>query len=250
MSIQVIPLNAYKDNYIWTILNDDNEAVIVDPGEAEPFMKFIERNNHIKLSGILITHKHYDHCNGVPDILKKYSVPVYGPSTSEVSFINHTVKEGDVVNIERFPKLKVIEIPGHTLEHVAYYNDNMVFCGDTLFTGGCGRIFEGTPPQMYQTLMKITSLNDDVLVYCGHEYTLANLKFAKVVDPNNKDLSFRYEECEKLRNDNQPTVPATLRIEKLTNPFLRCHTKEITESVKNQYQKNFNDVVEIFEHLR
>lgn len=247
---KIIPLNAFKDNYIWTILNDRNHAVIVDPGEAQPIITFLEENPQLRLSGVLITHKHWDHCNGVPDILEKYSVPVYASFSKEIPHVSFPMKENDIFHIEGFEKFKVIEIPGHTLEHIAYYGSGVLFCGDTLFTGGCGRIFEGTPPQMFETLQKISALPEKTLIYCGHEYTLANLAFAKCVEPNNKILLERIKESEKLRSQHLPTVPSTLKLEKETNPFLRCDAPEVIQSVKNYCRKDLQTPAEVFEYLR
>jgi len=241
MSTQIVPLKAFKDNYIWTMINEVNYAIIVDPGEAEPVFQFLEENKHIQLCGILVTHKHWDHCNGVPEILSKYAVPVFGP---------YGLKENDQVRIENFEPFAVMEIPGHTLEHIAFYTKKILFCGDTLFTGGCGRIFEGTPPQMFETLQKICTLPEETLIYCGHEYTMANLIFAKYVEPNNLILLNRIKEVEKLRDQGLPAVPSTLKLEKKTNPFLRCDSPEIIQSVKNYAQKALSSPVEVFEYLR
>lgn len=246
----IFSIKAFSDNYIWALFNDKNEIVLVDPGDEKPVLQLMKNEPHFKLAGILITHKHWDHCNGVSALLKKYHAPVYGPKCKELDFVTHPVKENDHVMIEGFPQLTIMEIPGHTLEHIAYYNEKILFCGDTLFTGGCGRIFEGTPTQMFHTLQKILALPSDILIYCGHEYTLKNLRFAQNVEPHNPDLLSRFKECEKLRSEDKPTVPSTLQLEKLTNPFLRCHIQTVVESVEKHYNKKFDDVIEVFAHLR
>lgn len=250
MTFSIFSLNAYKDNYIWVIGNNYNQLIIVDPGESKPVLEFLQQNTHLTISAIFITHKHWDHCHGVPDILENFTVPVYGPSTNQLNFITHPVRENDVVKIKGFPDFKVMEIPGHTLEHIAFYNNKVIFCGDTLFTGGCGRLFEGTPSQMLEALTKISQLPENILIYCGHEYTQKNLKFAKIIEPNNLDLLLRIKNCEELRSHHKPTVPSTLQLEKLTNPFLRCNQQEVIESVKKYYQKDFTEMVDIFAHLR
>lgn len=250
MTFQLFPLHAYQDNYIWVFKNQFDELIIVDPGESTPVLEYLQTNAHHRLSGILITHKHWDHCNGVPEILENYHVPVYGPHSNDIAFISHSVKEKDIINIKGFPEFTVMEIPGHTLEHIAYHTHEILFCGDTLFTAGCGRIFEGTPSQMLQTLKKIASLPDEILIYCGHEYTLNNLKFAQCVEPHNPDLAFRIKTCEQLRQGKKPTVPFTLQLEKLTNPFLRCQIPTVVTAIEKHYQKKFDHEIDVFAHLR
>lgn len=232
------------------MLNDKRQALIVDPGEADPVLQFFHEKKDISLSGILITHKHGDHCHGVPKIVQQMPVPVFGPKHQTLDFVTFPMKENAQVKIEGFETLHVMEIPGHTMEHIAYYNKNTIFCGDTLFTGGCGRIFEGTPLQMFDSLQKICALPNDVLIYCGHEYTLANLEFALKVEPHNKDLLNRFYECQQLRKNYQPTVPASLQLEKMTNPFLRCEITTVAESVKHYYHRELTNVIEIFEFCR
>ncbi len=249
--MNIIPLRAFKDNYIWVIINPNTQrAIVIDPGDAAPVIEFFTHEK-FKLAGILITHKHWDHCNGIAEIVQKYPVPVFGPAASEIVKLDHPVKENDAVILDGFGKLfTVMAIPGHTLEHIAYYGEGVLFCGDTLFTGGCGRIFEGTPAQMYQTLNRIAAYPDDTLIYCGHEYTLANLQFARLVEPDNQALIARIEAVEQLRRNHLPTVPATLCQEQATNPFLRCDVPEVIKSVESYAKKTLNDPIEVFAAMR
>lgn len=250
----IIPIRALKDNYIWLVLNFVNQkAIIIDPGEAAPVIDYIKKNN-ITLLAILLTHKHWDHCNGVSEILEKYpTVIVYGPETDQIKNINFYLNNNNKINISDCGGLfNIISIPGHTLEHIAYYHpqQKILFSGDTLFTAGCGRIFEGTPQMMLESLNKLKALPEESLIYCGHEYTWQNLKFAQHVEPNNTDILKRIKNTQQLLNKNLPTVPASLREEKNTNPFLRCEFSEVIESVQNYAGKKLNHTVEIFQYLR
>ncbi len=225
MHTDITPIPALKDNYIWAIINRTNNTVlIVDPGEAEPVNTFLHEHK-LTLSGILLTHHHWDHTNGAASLSKQHHVPVIGPEKDRIAGLTRAVHEGDEVNIAGFPlTFKVMEIPGHTLGHIAYYSPGMLFCGDTLFAAGCGRIFEGTPPQMFATLQKLAALPDDTNVYCAHEYTVNNLRFAEVVEPDNANIQKRMQKVRELREQQLPSLPSTLGEEKATNPFLRCDT--------------------------
>ncbi len=249
INIQLI--SALSDNYIACIINAaQKNCVIVDPGEADPVFNFLDEN-HLSLSGILITHHHWDHTNGIEKLLHKFDVPVYGPAKEPVAGMTHLLNDGDVINLEKLGiTLNVMHIPGHTLGHIAYYNDDFVFTGDTLFTAGCGKIFGGTVDQMYNSLMRIASLNEKTLVYCGHEYTASNLKFALKVEPENLDIQQRVDQVTKLRHKNIPTVPATLSLEKLTNPFLRCTVPSVKKAAENHAGKTLNTPQEILGILR
>jgi len=225
MHTDITPIPALKDNYIWAIMNRTNNTVlIVDPGEAEPVNAFLHEHK-LTLAGILLTHHHWDHTNGVASLGKQHHVPVIGPEKDRIAGLTRAVKEGDEVNIDGFPfTFKVMEIPGHTLGHIAYYSRGMLFCGDTLFAAGCGRIFEGTPPQMFATLQKLAALPDDTNVYCAHEYTVNNLRFAELAEPDNATIQKRMQKVRELRDQHLPSLPSTLGEEKATNPFLRCDT--------------------------
>lgn len=251
MSLTFIPIPAYKDNYIWMLFNPENHAaVVVDPGEAAPVLEKLFREK-IKLVGILITHHHWDHTNGVVGLLEHFKVPVYGPTQEAANVVTRPLKENDQVKIPEVNlDLKVLDIPGHTLGHLAYYNNEFVFTGDTLFTGGCGRIFEGTADQLYDSLSKLAALPENTKVYCGHEYTEQNLKFAMAVEPTNHALKQRIQNVAVLRAKNLPTVPSTILEEKQTNPFLRCTASSIIEPVEKQAQAKLENSVAVFASLR
>ncbi len=236
--IEIIPIKALSDNYIWCLINRSNQCcVIVDPGEAAPVIRLMTEEK-LRLTGILITHHHWDHTAGITEILAVYEVPVYGPAQEPVIGMTIALKGGDQINLEELDlTLNIMDIPGHTSGHIAYYSPEFVFSGDTLFTGGCGKIFEGTVAQMYNSLMTLAALNEKTLVYCGHEYTSSNLKFASLVEPDNIEIQERIEQVAKLRAQNLPTVPATIGTEKRTNPFLRCQQKTVINAAE-RYSEN------------
>jgi hydroxyacylglutathione hydrolase len=248
LKVQHIP--AFKDNFIWLLFDELTRAAwVVDPGEAITVLKILEQNN-FHLKGVLITHHHHDHTDGVRTLLEyNKNIPIYGSYQSPLSFITHPVKEGSEVN-GGFFKLTVKEIPGHTLDHIAFYNSNILFCGDTLFSFGCGKIFEGTPAQMYHSLNKLVQLPEDILIYCGHEYTLANLQFAQHVEPHNLLITEKIKLIKALYEKNIPSLPGTLRTEKALNPFLRCDQKSIIIAVESYSKQKLNNPIEVFAKLR
>lgn len=250
MSNKVIPLPAFKDNYIWLFYDEvTRDAWVVDPGDAAPVIETLERLK-LTLCGILITHHHHDHSGGVNVLIQHWdNVTVVGSHKSPVQSITHHVKENDEIICLPFT-LRTLEIPGHTLDHLAFYNSEVLFCGDTLFSFGCGRIFEGTPEQMYRSLNKLLQLSETIQVYCGHEYTLANLRFAQHVEPQNIMLADKIQETVQLRERNLPTLPTTLSIEKQLNPFLRCNQPSIAQAVKQHCNKDLNNPIDIFANLR
>lgn len=219
MNLAIYPVSSLSDNYIWMIVKEDeNTALCVDPGEAAPVCAFLQKKN-LTLRGILITHKHWDHTNGVVEIVNKFSVPVFSSPQDAVPGVTKKLNDGDEVALNGFPTFKVIAIPGHTLGHIAYHSDAIVFTGDTLFSSGCGKVFEGTPAQMLQSLDKLAALSESTKIYCGHEYTLANLNFARHVEPENEAIATRIEEVAALRKQQQPSLPSTLAIEKKTQVY-------------------------------
>jgi len=233
-SLSVLTVPAFRDNYIWLIHNG-NHAVVVDPGESASVQAALDKQG-LTLSAIVLTHRHDDHIGGIAALLQKTRVPVFGPrhETPTITSVTHPVAEGDSVTIPALPlRLKVIDTPGHTLGHIAFYAEaeQWLFCGDTLFAGGCGRIFEGTPKQMAESLAKLAALSDNTLVFCAHEYTLSNLQFALAVEPSNQALQARFEEAKKTREHGKPTVPSTIALEKATNPFLRYADPAIMEGL-------------------
>jgi hydroxyacylglutathione hydrolase len=224
-SLSVLAIPAFADNYLW-LIHDGVHAAIVDPGDAAPVLAVL-RERGLTLTAILLTHHHADHVGGVPGLLAQYQVPVYGPHNPAIAGITHPLAEGDSVTLPQLGlTMSVLEVPGHTLDHIAYVSpeNGWLFCGDTLFAGGCGRLFEGTPAQMVASLAKLTSLPDETAVYCAHEYTLSNLKFAQEVEPGNMALLKRISVEQKKREQNQATVPTFIALEKSTNPFL-CYTE-------------------------
>jgi len=227
MKLDIIPIRALKDNYIWMIVNSDKKlAVVIDPGEAKPVLDILDHQK-IKLTAILVTHHHWDHTNGIAELLEHYPVPVY-----------RSPLENKLVIPELDLDFTVLKIPGHTHDHIAFFGLNSVFCGDTLFCAGCGRVFEGTHEQMFESLQKLSQLPDHTKIYCGHEYTQRNLKFAKTVEPNNPNFNL------------QSTVPSTIHIEKLTNPFFRCEISEVHKAVENYCGKKLSMPVDVFRELR
>jgi hydroxyacylglutathione hydrolase len=246
---EVVPIRAFKDNYVWTLRNATHAAV-VDPGEAEPVLDYLAREK-LELAAILATHHHADHVGGVARLLEKYRVPVYGPKNEPIPTLTRPVSEGDTVTIPALGvAFSVLDIPGHTRAHIAYYGAGALFCGDTLFACGCGRLFEGTAEQMYASLGKLRALPDDTKVYCGHEYTLANIGFARGVEPQNAALAAREARDRRLREAGKPTLPSTMREEKATNPFLRCTEPAVVESVNKYLGSRVSDPVRVFAAIR
>lgn len=221
----IIPLPAFDDNYIWLLRRGDDAAVI-DPGDAAPVLEFLERH-HLRLRAILVTHHHGDHVGGIPDLLKHFDVPVFGPAGEPIDTLTLTLTDGSHVELpELGVQFDVLSVPGHTRAHIAYYDRNhspcpTLFCGDTLFGCGCGRVFEGTPAQMRQSLAKLAALPDSTQIYCAHEYTQSNIRFALAVEPDNAALLAHAEHVSQLRQANRPTVPSTIGQECEVNPFLR-----------------------------
>jgi hydroxyacylglutathione hydrolase len=234
--IQIHTIPAFENNYFWLIQPDAEKpsAFVVDPGAAEPVLEKLTSSG-LHLTGILITHHHHDHIGGALSLSKIFDVAIYGPKSAKIPEITHFLRHGDVVQLEQMP-LKVLELPGHTLDHIGYYfadpSAPLLFCGDTLFGGGCGRLFDGNAEQLFQSLQQISTLPDQTLIYCAHEYTLANLDFALHIEPNNAFLHARREETAKRREAHIPSIPTILAIEKQTNPFLRCHLSHIKERVE------------------
>ena len=250
--LKITPLHAFDDNYIWCIETQESDHfVVVDPGDASVVTSYALKIQK-KLSAILVTHHHGDHTGGVAELTAHYSdIPVYGPENSPYQGITHTLKEDSNVNILGV-NFNVMEIPGHTLDHIAYFNrqQEILFCGDTLFLAGCGRVFEGTPKQMHHSLSKIMELPPTTRAYPTHEYSLANLEFAMAVDENNAALKLVQKKCKDKRSASQVTLPTTLAQEAAINPFLRVDNKAVIASAKKYRANELHHPSEVFAALR
>ena len=248
-NVTVVPVPAFRDNYIWVIRNQ-HCAAVVDAGDATPALDYLAREK-LELVSILCTHHHADHVGGNSGLLQRFRVPVYGPRHESISTLTHRLVEGDRVTVPQLGlEFSVLDIPGHTAGHIAYYGANLLFCGDTLFACGCGKLFEGTARQMHDSLQKLAALPDETLVYCGHEYTLSNIRFAKAADPDNPALIERETRARTLREQGLPTVPSDIRLEKATNPFLRCNHPQIIKAASQAAGKALNDPVSVFAAVR
>jgi len=233
--MNLLPLPAFSDNYIW-LLHNGKQALVVDPGDAAPVHAALQAHG-LQLQAILVTHHHADHVGGVDDLREATGALVYGPAFE--------VLPEPVIRVDAATQLqllglhwRVLEVPGHTAGHIAWYCEPegeapILFCGDTLFSGGCGRLFEGTPEQMYASLQQLAQLPGHTRVACAHEYTLSNLKFAQAVEPSNADLLQYRAHCEALRQQQRPTLPSTLAQELAINPFLRCGVKQVVQSAQS-----------------
>jgi len=222
--LRVLAVPAFNDNYLW-LIHDGVHAAVVDPGDAAPVIAALEQH-HLTLTAILLTHHHADHIGGVPALLDRRAVPVFGPHDARIGNVTRRLGEGDALAVPGIGlHVRVLDVPGHTIGHIAYVSTDAgrpwLFCGDTLFAGGCGRLFEGTPAQMRASLDRLAALPDDTLVYCAHEYTLSNLRFALAAEPDNVQLQERLAAASATRARGIPTIPSTIGLEKATNPFLR-----------------------------
>ena len=247
------PIPAFTDNYIWAIhASDGNQLAVVDPGDAAPVIAYLQEND-LQLSHILITHHHPDHTGGLQKLKTAYNPVVYGPEPSGIAGISDFLHEGDSINL--FDQtFDIFEVPGHTLDHIAYScqqaDQEILFCGDTLFAAGCGRLFEGTPAMMVESLAKLNKLDPATRVYCTHEYTLANLKFAQAADGTNEELQRRISREEEKRQQDLPTLPSTIELELATNPFLRCSDSKLVATIANRTGAKADDPIEVFAALR
>ncbi len=247
-NLQIIPISAFKDNYIWLIHNEV-EATVIDPGDSTPVIKTLASLN-LRLTTILITHHHHDHIGGVTELLQTFpQAVVYAPALEQFDFEHISITEQDAIHLSDLNiTFDIVDLPGHTLGHIAYYcaKHELLFCGDTLFGAGCGRLFEGTPTQMYHSLQKLAALPLTTKVYCTHEYTLHNINFALTLEPNNLTLIKRQINTQELCASNIPSLPSSIELELATNPFLRCDNQKIQSSI---HLKNASKI-ETFTKLR
>jgi hydroxyacylglutathione hydrolase len=234
--LEIVPIPAFADNYIWALLRDAH-CVVVDPGDAAPVIAFLTERD-LKLDAILITHHHADHVGGIAALTGRWSVPVYGPAAEHITGVTQALRENDQVALPDFVNepFRVIEVPGHTSGHIAYASGDILFCGDTLFAAGCGRMFEGTAQQLHSSLMRLAALPDSTRVFCTHEYTLSNLRFALAVDCDNHALVERSFVEQERRSRAEPTLPSTIAIERATNPFLRCAQPALMQSARRHIE--------------
>ncbi|MCC7327967.1 MAG: hydroxyacylglutathione hydrolase [Burkholderiales bacterium] len=251
--VSIIPIPAFADNYIW-LLRDRANAVVVDPGDAAPVLDYLVRED-LALTGVLATHHHNDHVGGIPALLERYAVPVFGPARESIPGRSRAIAAGDVVCLPGLPvTLTGIDIPGHTAGHIAFFGDvdgqPSLFCGDTLFAAGCGRLFEGTPGEMWKSLSTLADLPAATRVYCGHEYTLANLRFALAVEPDNATLRERARSEQAKRDRGEPTLPTSIGLELATNPFLRVSLPNVKAAVERHAGSSVADDVAVFAALR
>jgi hydroxyacylglutathione hydrolase len=246
--LTVIPIPAFEDNYIW-LLHNGREAVAVDAGDAEPLLDYVAIHE-LRLIAVLDTHHHGDHTGGNADLLRQFpDLAIYGDR--RIATVNRPIKAGARLEFPELPlSLEVIGVPGHTSDHLAYYGANCLFCGDALFSCGCGKLFEGTPPQAFASLERLAALPDQTLVYPAHEYTLENIRFAKMVEPHNAALLDREVHDRETRNHGRPTLPASLALEKRTNPFLRCREPAVVEAASSHIGRHLDAPGEVFAVLR
>jgi hydroxyacylglutathione hydrolase len=260
--MKLIPLPAFQDNYLW-LLHNGRRALVVDPGEAQPVLDALQRDG-LQLDAILVTHHHADHVGGVARLHEATGAAVWGPAAESVPAPHTALVQGDTVDVLGV-RFQVLEVPGHTAGHIAYYTSHcpldtpagpagegrpVVFCGDTLFSGGCGRLFEGTPAQMLASLDALAALPPATLVCCAHEYTLSNLRFARAVEPGNGELQQYQQRCEALRREGSPTLPSTIGLERAVNPFLRTRSPGVRQAAHAFNGAPAEDDVAVFAAIR
>ena len=250
--LNITPIPAFSDNYIWMLQRTGSQSVVlVDPGETRRIMRLVDEQGIVPVA-MLITHHHGDHVGGITQLLEKFpDMIVYGPANENIPGITHRLKQNDYIHIaELDTSFQVLDVPGHTRGHIAYYGEGVLFCGDTVFACGCGRLFEGTPEQMTDSLNKISALPPATKIYCAHEYTLSNIGFAHWVEPDNEDLLQRDDEDMAKQEKGIPTVPSTLDLELKTNPFLRYRVPVVKQAAEKFAGKKLNTDAEVFAAIR
>ena len=248
------PVPALSDNYIW-MLSKGNKAIVVDPGEASPVLQFLQAHS-LSLSAILLTHHHGDHTAGAAELQQATNAPVYGPAKEKLPVCDHRLTEGDTITLPELDlTFTVLDVPGHTAGHIALHanitgGQPVLFCGDTLFSAGCGRLFEGSPEQMVESMGKLRTLPPDTLVCCGHEYTQSNLRWALQVEPNNQALQQRWDQASKLREHGLPTLPSTIGDELTFNPYLRVSEPAVVAAASTYAGTELSSDADVFASLR
>lgn len=248
--IQISALPAFTDNYIWLLQEPQSRrCAVVDPGDAAPVLAWLKQNPGWTLSDILVTHHHHDHVGGVEALKRVSGATVYGPAHETIPARDVALQDNQRINVLGWD-FAVYAVPGHTLGHIAFYHPGVLFCGDTLFAGGCGRLFEGTPAQMHASLQRLAALPADTRVYCTHEYTQSNLRFAQAVEPDNADIAERVENVNRLRARGEITLPSNLALEKRTNPFLRTAETSVKQKADERNGRDNRSGDEVFASLR
>ena len=248
--IQISALPAFTDNYIWLLQDHrSHRCAVIDPGDATPVLAWLENHPEWVLSDILVTHHHHDHVGGVEQLKRVCGATVYGPANENIPARDIGLADNDRITVLGW-ELEVFAVPGHTLGHIAFYRHGLLFCGDTLFAAGCGRLFEGTPHQMYTSLERLAALPDDTLIYCTHEYTQSNLRFAQAVEPDNLEIAERVGKVAQLRAHGKMTLPSNLALEKLTNPFLRTAETSVKQKADERNGRDNRSGAEVFASLR
>lgn len=248
---EVSAIKAFSDNYIWTLIKD-GEVTVVDPGDPEPVKKYLNEKG-LNLKNILITHHHFDHTGGIEELTDIYGCEVYGPDGGHIKGIGVKIQDNQEFTIMDVT-FKAFATPGHTLDHLSYYVEDdsnpLLFCGDTLFSGGCGRLFEGSPKQMHNSLSRLAELPGKTKVFCTHEYTESNLRFAIAVEPNNRHIKDKIEEVQELRRKDLETLPSTISEELNINPFLRCNQNDVINSAEYYCKTQLSESHEVLGAIR